>query len=74
MTNSADPDQLASSEPADLDLHCLIRQGMSCSAREGLNEKKKTKEKQLDTLLLWRYGFSFLIFLLESLFISETIQ
>ena len=29
MTNSADPDQLASS-----DLHCLPRQGMSCSARE----------------------------------------
>ena len=38
MTNSADPDP-------DLDLHCLLRQGMSCSAREGLNyyfsEKKK---------------------------------
>ena len=33
MTNSADPDQL---EPADLDLHCLLRQGMPCSAREGL--------------------------------------
>ena len=32
MTNSADPDQL------DLDLHRLLRQGMSCSAREGLNE------------------------------------
>ena len=31
MTNSADPDQLA-----DLDLHCLLRQGMACSAREGL--------------------------------------
>ena len=34
MTNSADPDQLAS--PTDLDLHCLLRQGMSCLAREGL--------------------------------------
>ena len=33
MTNSADPDQLAS----DLDLHCSLRQGMLCSAREGLN-------------------------------------
>ena len=32
MTNSADPDQLAT----DLDLHCLLRQGMTCSAREGL--------------------------------------
>ena len=36
MTNSVDPDQLASEEPTDLDLHCLVRQGMSCSAREGL--------------------------------------
>ena len=36
MTNSADPDRLVSSE-ADLDLHCLLRQGMSCSAREGLS-------------------------------------
>ena len=34
MTNSADPDQLAST---DLNLHCLLRQGMSCSAREGLS-------------------------------------
>ena len=33
MTNSADPDK----KPTDLDLHCLLRQGMSCSAREGLN-------------------------------------
>ena len=24
-------------KPTDLDLHCLLRQGMSCSAREGLN-------------------------------------
>ena len=31
MTNSADPDQLASSE----DLHCLLRQGTTCLAREG---------------------------------------
>ena len=38
MTNSADPDQLASSKPTDLDLHCLLRQGMSCSAREGLTQ------------------------------------
>ena len=34
MTNSADPDQLI----CDLDLHCLLRQGMSCSAREGLKQ------------------------------------
>ena len=31
MTDSADRDQLASS-----DIHSLLRQGMSCSAREGL--------------------------------------
>ena len=37
MTNSADPDQLAPQKPTDLDLHCLLRQGMSCSAREGLS-------------------------------------
>ena len=29
MTNSADPDQLALKKPTDLDLHCLLRQGMS---------------------------------------------
>ena len=32
MTNSADPDQ----KPTDLNLHCLLRQGISYSAREGL--------------------------------------
>ena len=32
MISSADPDQLASS-----DLHRLLRQGISCSAREELN-------------------------------------
>ena len=36
MTNSADPDQLALKKPTDLDLHCLLRQDMLCSAREGL--------------------------------------
>ena len=42
MANSADSDQLAS--PTDLDLHCLSRQDISCSAREGLgsaNEEDK---------------------------------
>ena len=28
MTNSIEPDQLAYSEPPDLDLHCLQKQGM----------------------------------------------
>ena len=46
MTNSADPDQLASSEAnseIDLDLHCLLRQGMTCLAREGLMIKVLSK-------------------------------
>ena len=38
MTNSADPDQFQ--KPTDPDLHCLLRQGMTCLAREGLNCKK----------------------------------
>ena len=29
MANRADPDQLASEEATDLDLHCLQRQGIS---------------------------------------------
>ena len=33
MTNSADPDQLASQKPTDLDLHCLQRQGLSGFSR-----------------------------------------
>ena len=33
MANSADPDQLASVKPADLDLHCLQRQGTSRFSR-----------------------------------------
>ena len=36
MTNSTDPDQWLLQKPTDLDLHCLVRQGMSCSAKEGL--------------------------------------
>ena len=38
MTNSADPDQLAS----DLDLHCLQRQGISGSSRTRVNVMWKT--------------------------------
>ena len=33
MANSADPDQLASSEATDLDLHCLQRQHISGFSR-----------------------------------------
>ena len=33
MANSADPDQLASQKPTDLDLHCLQRQDISGFSR-----------------------------------------
>ena len=33
MANSADPDQLASEKPTDLDLHCLQRQDISGFSR-----------------------------------------
>ena len=33
MTNSANPDQLASKKSTDLDLHCLQRQGTSGFSR-----------------------------------------
>ena len=36
MTNSADPDQLASSEATDLDLHCLQNRIYPGSAGQGL--------------------------------------
>ena len=47
MTNSADPDQLASSEDLDLDLHCLLRQGMSCLARVVLTPPHNILEDKL---------------------------
>ena len=43
MTNGVDSDQLASEKPTDLDLHCLLRQGMSCLAREGLSGTRFTQ-------------------------------
>ena len=46
MTNSADPDQ-----PTDLDLHCLLRQGMFCSAREGLINLETCANIQTSCLL-----------------------
>ena len=65
MTNSVDPDQLASSDqkPPDLDPHCLLRQGMSCSAKEGLELTNLGKPKDSTHLvmnialpLLYRYN------------------
>ena len=40
MTNSADPDQLASSEPTDLNLHCLQGRVYPGSAGQGLTVYK----------------------------------
>ena len=50
MTNSADPDQ----KPTDLDQHCLLRQGMSCSARGRLKNVEKNERDQIsmETLTL----------------------
>ena len=39
MTNSADPDQLASEKPTDLDLHCLQRQGIYRFSRARVKKK-----------------------------------
>ena len=44
MANSANPDQLASSEGIDLDLHCLQRRTYRGSAGLGLN-MVKTEDK-----------------------------
>ena len=43
MTNSADPDQLASSEAKYLDLHCLQRQGISGFSRIRVNSTLYSK-------------------------------
>ena len=51
MVNSADPDQLASS-----DVHCLLKVGMSFSAREGLIAPGL---KQVNIILLLLFFFFF---------------
>ena len=38
MANSADPDQLASLKPTDMDLHCLQMQGISGFSRTRVNQ------------------------------------
>ena len=40
MANSADPDQLASKKPTDLDLHCLQMQCISGFSRTRVKDKK----------------------------------
>ena len=45
-------------KPTDLDLHCLLRQGMSCSAREGLIMVLillHSLESIFSSKLLWHY-------------------
>ena len=49
MTNSADPDQLASSKPTGLDLHCLQRQGISSFSRTRVNAYMNSKSSDLPT-------------------------
>ena len=54
MANSADPDQLASQKPTDLDLHCLQKQGISGFSRTRVN--KTLLEKVMNAgqaLILW---------------------
>ena len=34
-------------KPTDLDLHCLLRQGMTCSARDGLNNVDRYVKHQI---------------------------
>ena len=41
MANSADPDQLASEKPTDLDLHYLQRQGISGVSRTRVNDRSE---------------------------------
>ena len=41
MTNSVDPDQLASKKPTDLELHCLQRQDISGFSRTRVKDSEK---------------------------------
>ena len=43
-------------KPTDLDLHCLLIQGMSCSARKGL-KKIFSKNSANDILIIFSYFF-----------------
>ena len=57
-------------KPTDLDLHCLLRQGMTCSAREGLKKKsvKDFMRGVIDDCWLVSYlmmGYSVMIFYIK---------
>ena len=45
------PRPLLKKKPTDLDLHCLLRQGMSCLAREGLRHKQTMRYVQGQTMI-----------------------
>ena len=50
MVNSADPDQLASSEATDLDLHCLQRQGISGFSRTRVKSTNSIKPTDIHSV------------------------
>ena len=60
MTNSADPDQLASEKPTDLDLHCLQRQGISGFSSARNRQKQSFIIVALDTSFIQFFFFSYL--------------
>ena len=51
MTNSADPDLLASQKPNDLDLHCLQRRGLSGFSRTRVNKPSESALKFSDSTI-----------------------
>ena len=46
MTSSADPDQMASEKPTDLDLHCLQRQDIPEFSRTRVKEQEVYRQKK----------------------------
>ena len=61
MTNRADPDQLASLKPTDLDLHSLQRQGISGFSRTGVEIDSKDPVRKSKKLFLLGNQFGVLI-------------
>ena len=52
MANSAYPDQLASSEPTDLELHCLQKQGISGFTRTRVNNSGEAASPESGSITL----------------------
>ena len=57
MTNSADPDQLVSLKPTDLDLHCLQRQGISGFSRTRVEIDSKDPVRKSKKYFSYSYFF-----------------